>query len=55
MEVTVYVLYRGFGEDEWEPIGFYDSLPEAICALEEERRKEDGRAYRIEKEGGAGK
>lgn len=51
MAVTVYTLYRGFGQDQWEPIGFYDSMPEAVCALEDERRKEDGRAYRIEKEG----
>ncbi len=46
----MYVLYRNIGPDQWEPIGFYNSFPEAVCALEEERKKEDTFAMKIESE-----
>ncbi len=46
----MYVLYRGTGNDQWEPIGFYHSYPEAVCAYEEECRKEDGLTMKIEDE-----
>ena len=37
----VFVLYRREG-GQLVPIGWYDIMAEAICALEEERAKEDG-------------
>ena len=41
-EKRVYVLYRVGDGDAKEPIGWYDSLPEVVCAFESEREKEDG-------------
>ena len=38
----VYVLYRVEGEKK-TPIGWYDLMAEAVCALDEERQKEDVR------------
>ena len=46
----MYVLFREKDAGQREPIGFYDSFPEAICAMEEERKKEDGYFLRVEKE-----
>ena len=41
-EKRIYVLYRVGDGDVKEPIGWYDSLGEVICAFEAEREKEDG-------------
>ena len=38
----VFVLYRIDRGGQKEPIGWYDTIGEAACALEEERQKEDG-------------
>lgn len=46
----VYILYRENANGSREPVGFYDSLPEAVGAYAEERMKEDGVLYRIESE-----
>lgn len=43
----MYVLKR----NEIEIIGYYDTFPEAVAALEEEREKEDGIELSIEREG----
>ena len=40
----MYVLKR----NKVEAIGYYDTFPEAVCALEEEREKEDGVELSIE-------
>lgn len=45
----VFVLYRLDGGQR-VPIGWYDIMAEAICALEEERAKEDGTQLEIRQE-----
>lgn len=39
---VVFVLYRVEGGRR-EPIGWFDLMAEAVCALDEERQKEDVR------------
>ena len=51
----MYILYRGIGNDQWEPVGYFDEFPQAVCALEEEIKKKDGQTMRIEKEDEHGK
>ena len=46
---VVFVLYRVEGGRR-EPIGWFDLMAEAICALEEERAKEDGPTLEINTE-----
>ena len=45
----VFVLYRLEG-GQLMPIGWYDIMAEAICAMEEERQKEDGIRLEIRQE-----
>ena len=46
---VVFVLYRVEGGRR-EAIGWFDLMAEAICALEEERSKEDGPTLEINTE-----
>ena len=46
----MYVLYRGMIGGPLEPVGFFDSFPEAQCAYEEERKKEDHDHFVIQRE-----
>ena len=48
----MYILQREDSPGNWAPIGFYDSFPEAVCALEDERKKEDGISLKIVNEKG---
>lgn len=48
----MYVLYKEVGPDEWQVVGYYANQPEAICAYEEERKKEDCDRFRIKHERG---
>lgn len=51
----MYILYRGMASDEWQPVGWFDEFPDAVCALEEELKKKDGNRMKIEKEDEHGK
>ncbi len=46
---VVFVLYRVEGGRR-EPIGWFDLMAEAVCALDEERQKEDGPTLEINTE-----
>ena len=46
----MYALYRMIEAEKREPAGFYDCLPDAVCAMEEELKKEDGVTLLIVKE-----
>ena len=46
----MYILYKGLGNDQWQAVGFFAEFPQAVCAMEEELKKNDGTAMRIEKE-----
>ena len=47
----MYILYQNIGPDQWEPVGFFDTFPDAVCAMQEELRKKDGKAMMIKREG----
>lgn len=46
----MYVLSKEIVKDCWEPVGWFDEFPEAVCALEDELKKKDGQTMKIEKE-----
>lgn len=46
----MYILYRGYAEDEWQAVGYFAEFPEAVCAMEEELKKKDGNRMKIERE-----
>ena len=46
----VFVLYRDEGNGRKTVIGWFDLLAEAICAMQEERAKEDGILLEIKQE-----
>jgi hypothetical protein len=48
----MYILSKNTGNDTWEPVGYFDTFADAACALEEELKKHDGCAIRIEREDG---
>ena len=47
----MYILYKRTGYDHWEPIGYFDEFPDAVCAMQAEMEKKDGDAMMIKKEG----
>ena len=46
----MYILYQGLGDNQWQAVGYFAEFPQAVCAMEEELKKNDGTAMRIEKE-----
>ena len=46
----MYVLQKETSPGCWMTVGFFDAFPDAVCAMEAERQKEDSR-LRIIQEG----
>ena len=47
----MYILYHSTGPDQWQAVGYFCEFQQAVCALEEELKKNDGGALKIEKDG----
>lgn len=47
----MYILYQNTGIDQWQAIGYFADFAEAVCAMEDELRKKDGKAMMIKREG----
>ena len=52
----MYILYKGIesgndGKHQWQAFGYFDTFPEAVCAMQDELMKKDGNAFFIKKEG----
>lgn len=46
----MFILYKEVCEGNWEPVGYFPGIPQAVCALEAEREKNDGDRFMIEED-----